>query len=114
MGTTCIEGGRSDRSSRRDRFTISLREPIATVTRAPLVISETAPLVALRRRWDWVLTLGIALIVVGGLACAFALTATLATVLALGSLMLVGCLNPATTGRCNFLPGARWQCHWCV
>jgi uncharacterized membrane protein HdeD (DUF308 family) len=34
--------------------------------------------------------LGIALIIIGGLACAFALTATLATVLALGSLLLVG------------------------
>jgi uncharacterized membrane protein HdeD (DUF308 family) len=63
---------------------------MATVTPAPLVTSDTAPLVALRRRWGWVLALGMALVVIGGLACAFALTATLATVLALGSLLLVG------------------------
>jgi uncharacterized membrane protein HdeD (DUF308 family) len=63
---------------------------MVTVTPAPLATSGTEALVALRRRWGWVLTLGMALIVVGGLACAFALTATLATVLALGSLMLVG------------------------
>jgi uncharacterized membrane protein HdeD (DUF308 family) len=47
-------------------------------------------LIKLRRRWGWILVLGMALIVVGGLACAFALTATVATVLALGSLLLVG------------------------
>jgi uncharacterized membrane protein HdeD (DUF308 family) len=63
---------------------------MATMTSAPLVTSDADPLVALWRRWGWVLALGIALIGVGGLACAFALTATLATVLALGILLLVG------------------------
>ena len=32
--------------------------------------SDTDPLVAVQRRWGWVLALGMALIVVGGLACA--------------------------------------------
>src|SRR5262245_34353896 len=63
---------------------------MSTTIPAHLITLDTAPLVTLRRRWGWILVLGIALIIVGGLACAFALTATLATVLALGSLLLVG------------------------
>src|SRR5262249_36524951 len=63
---------------------------MSTMTPIHPVTFDTVPLIALRRRWGWVLALGVALIVVGGLACAFALTATLATVLALGSLLLVG------------------------
>src|SRR5262249_4998027 len=77
-------------SSRRDRFTIRGESAMATVTREPRIALDTAATVALRRRWGWILVLGMALIFVGGLACAFALTATLATVLALGSLLLVG------------------------
>jgi hypothetical protein len=50
---------------------------MATVTPGHLLTSDPAAQAGLRRRWGWVLALGMALIVVGGLACAFALTATL-------------------------------------
>src|SRR3954465_4290509 len=58
--------------------------PTPTLAAPPDAVGATA-----RRLADWVLALGVALIVAGGSGSAFAFTATLATVLALGMLLLV-------------------------
>lgn len=59
---------------------------------------------AIKGNWGWILALGIVLIIVGTLAVAMPLVASLATALVVGSLLLLG--------GCAQLVGAFWTRDW--
>jgi uncharacterized membrane protein HdeD (DUF308 family) len=57
---------------------------------ATLAEFRLADLEALRKRWGWVLALGIALIVIGAIACGSVVLMSLATMVFIGWLMILG------------------------
>ncbi len=63
---------------------------MSSITERPVAISSIAVVQELQRYWGWLLTWGIALIVVGMLAVSFSFSATLGTVMAFGMLAIVG------------------------
>ena len=63
---------------------------MSSLTERPVAISSIAVVQELQRYWGWLLTWGIALIVVGMLAVSFSFSATLGTVMAFGMLAIVG------------------------
>jgi len=63
---------------------------MATDFHATLAASRFADLEALQKRWSWILGLGIALIVLGTIACGSVVVTSLATMVFVGWLMILG------------------------
>ena len=63
---------------------------MATDLHSTLVASRFADFEALQKRWGWILALGIALIVIGIVACGSVVLMSLATMVFIGWLMILG------------------------
>src|SRR6476661_11909 len=70
--------------------TTPLQTTMATDLRFSEGLPQLADLEPLRKRWGWVVGLGVALIVLGALALGSSVLMTLATVVFVGWLMIVG------------------------